>query len=108
MYSYRKWAPSRKLEEMTLGQFTDELRLQGDVRALVFTVEGPGLRAVEEILLGDELSFDSLRRQIKKVIRGQLMGRSADAPLIFEMDIEPVRGESTGGEDEVDDADFVI
>jgi len=93
---------------MTLSQFTDELRLQGDVRALVFTVEGPGLRAVEEILLGDEFSFNSLRRQIKKVIRGELIGRSADAPLIFEMDIEPVRDDSTGGEEEVDDADFVI
>lgn len=116
VYSYRKWTPSRKLEETTFAEFMDELRLQGggaDVRGLVFTVEGPGLRAVEEIRRGDELGFDSLRRQLKKVIRGQLAGRGGarggDAPpLIFEMEIEPVRGESAVGEEDVDDEDFVI
>lgn len=108
VHSYRKWTPARKLEEMTFAELMDELRLHENVHGLKFTVEGPGLRAVEELHRGDELGFDSMCRQIKKLIRGQLTKRPANAPLLFEVDIDPIGGELAGSEDEVRVADFVI
>jgi hypothetical protein len=87
----------------------EELHLKEDVKGLMFTVEGPGLKAVEEIRRDDETGFDSLRRQIKKVIRGQLASRGVPGPpLVFEMEIEPMRGEAARGNEESDDEDFVI
>lgn len=109
VYSYRKFTPSRKLEETSFREFVDEFKLPREASSFVFTVEGPGLRAIEDISSGDEVSFDALRRQIKKAIRSQLAGRAAKTPLIFEMEVEPITGESAAREEEVDDdTDFII
>lgn len=109
IYSYRNWRPSRKLEETTLGEFINELGLQGDVEGLLFTVEGPGMKATEKIPRNDETGFEAFIRQIKKVIRVQLgRQRGSDSTLVFELEIEPMRSDAFKGEEEFDDEDFII
>ncbi|KAI1079008.1 hypothetical protein F5B20DRAFT_189652 [Whalleya microplaca] len=109
VFSSQKWKPSRKLEEMSFRQFMEELPLGGALRGLILTVEGPGLRAVEEIPQGDETGFDSLIKLIKRAIRGQLGHRGTSVPpLVYEIEIEPMRSDDAMAHVEVDDEDFTI
>ncbi|KAM0813072.1 hypothetical protein AB5N19_13063 [Seiridium cardinale] len=108
IYSYRSWNPARKLEETSLAQIIEELGLAADAKGIVFTAEGPNFRAVEEVLRDDEIRFSSFIKQIKRAIRGLLMsGRGVNSPIVFDMEIEPMRGDSTKGDEEFDD-DFTI
>ncbi|KAK9414764.1 hypothetical protein SUNI508_10882 [Seiridium unicorne] len=108
IYSYRSWNPTRKLEETSLAQIIEELGLAADAKGIIFTAEGPNFRAVEEVLRDDEIRFSSFIKQIKRAIRGLLMsGRGVNSPIVFDMEIEPMRGDSTKGDEEFDD-DFTI
>ncbi|KAJ2977223.1 hypothetical protein NUW58_g7877 [Xylaria curta] len=108
--SYRKWRPARKLEETTFGQFIDEVTDEKDAKGLFFTVEGPGLKTAEEIRRGDELEFDSLRRLIKRTIKGQLGNRGPSSPpLVYEIEVELVRNSTVVSHVEIDEEeDFMI
>jgi hypothetical protein len=108
IYSYKTWNPTRKLEETSLELIIEELGLTADVRGIIFTVEGPNFRAVEELLRDNETGFSSFVRQIKRVIRGLLTaGRGINSPLVFEMELEPIRGGDAQNDEEFDD-DFTI
>lgn len=107
-FSYRLWYPTRKLEETTLGQFVDDLGLAGDAKGVIFTVEGPNFQAEEQLFRDDEIRFAAFVRQIKRAIRVSLgNGQGIDAPLVFEVEIEPMQALSLRGYEEYDD-DFVI
>ncbi|KAI1864402.1 uncharacterized protein JN550_008959 [Neoarthrinium moseri] len=108
IYSYRSWTPTWKLEQTTLGQIIAELDLAADARGVIFTVEGPGFRAVEEFLRADENRFTVFVKQIKRVVRSQLAsGKGVESPLTFEIEIEPMQADTAGSDDEYDD-DFTI
>ncbi|RYP65280.1 hypothetical protein DL769_006359 [Monosporascus sp. CRB-8-3] len=110
VFSYKNWKPTRKLEETSLQQFLDELPLEGDVKGLLFIVEGPGLKAEQQILRGEETEFGSMIKQIKKAIRAEL-GTSRkyhDHPLVIEMEIEPIKGGEIFEEHEEFEEDFTI
>ncbi|RYP31159.1 hypothetical protein DL767_005912 [Monosporascus sp. MG133] len=110
VFSYKNWKPTRKLEETSLQQFLDELPLEGDVKGLLFIVEGPGLKAEQQILRGEETEFGSMIKQIKKAIRAELgiSRKYYDHPLVIEMEIEPIkRGEVLEVREEFEE-DFTI
>ncbi|RYP03867.1 hypothetical protein DL764_004846 [Monosporascus ibericus] len=110
VFSYKNWKPTRKLEETSLQQFLDELPLEGDVKGLLFIVEGPGLKAEQQILRGEETEFGSMIKQIKKAIRSEL-GTSRkyyDHPLVIEMEIEPIKGGEVLDVQEEFEEDFTI
>ncbi|RYP71689.1 hypothetical protein DL771_004640 [Monosporascus sp. 5C6A] len=110
VFSYKNWKPTRKLEETSLQQFLDELPLEGDVKGLLFIVEGPGLKAEQQILRGEETEFGSMIKQIKKAIRTELgiSRKYHDRPLVIEMEIEPIKGGEILEEHEEFEDDFTI
>ncbi|KAH8646324.1 hypothetical protein BX600DRAFT_519147 [Xylariales sp. PMI_506] len=118
IYSYRSWTPTRPLEETTLQQITEELKVTGLNAAakgdaggggLIFTVEGPSFKAEERIPSNSESGFTAFVRQVRKAVKGLLAaGYGRDAPLVFEIEIEPMCMFDSMEKDEFDDDDFVI
>lgn len=104
IYSYRSLNPTWKLEKTSLAQMIEELGLAADVRGLIFTVEGPSFRAVEEILRDNETGFDAFVRQVKKAIKAMRTNR---LDIVIEMEIEAIQGDDMKRDEEFDD-DFTI
>jgi hypothetical protein len=99
------------LEEMTFHDFVEEVNLGRQVKGLVITIEGPGLKAVEQILRDDEKGFEAMRHRFKKAIRNQRSNRipSESSPLAYDIEIEAMSGDGTqSSEVDDDDDDFMI
>ena len=108
VYQSKGWHPKGKFQEKSLRELLTELPLEGTINGLAFTLEGPGLHIEEQIDGEDENRFENMKRHFNKQIRACLTNcAQSKTPLLIEMEIEPLRGESVqGGNDEIDNADI--
>jgi hypothetical protein len=104
IYMSKTWNPKGKFQDKSLSELIEELPLEGDVKGLVFTLEGPNMNVEEEIYRGDEGRFEAMKRHFNRLIRARLGSRDdSSSDLILEIEIEPLRDKSESGEDEDDD-----
>ena len=107
VYLCKGWHPKGKFQEKSLRELLTELPLEGTVKGLAFTLEGPGLHIEEQIDGEDENRFEIMKKHFNKQIRACLAScAQSKTPLLIEIEIEPLRGESVQGNDEIDDADI--
>lgn len=107
VYLCKGWYPKGKFQDKTLRELLTELPLEGTINGLTFTLEGPGFHIEQQIDGEDENRFEIMKRHFNKQIRACVVNcAQSKTPLLIEMEIEPLRGESVQGNDEIDDADF--
>lgn len=101
VYSARGWTPNLEFGNIGFHEVVAELALRqkdcdmhNQLVGFLLTVEGPGLYYVAEVSSND-LTFKCRQKHILKVIKGQLRGSSTTGPLVYEVDIEPIRSEKT-------------
>lgn len=96
------WHPKGMFEQISLRELLTDLPIEGTVQSLNFTLEGPGMRIVEWTDADDDATFDYIKRLFGKKIRAHIVnGARSEKPLLFEIEIEPIRG----GSIQVDDGD---
>ncbi|KAI0973548.1 hypothetical protein F4678DRAFT_403462 [Xylaria arbuscula] len=108
--SFRRWYPTRKLEETTSTQFMDELATRDDAKGLAFRVEVNEISIVEEIRRGNEFEFDQLRKLIKRAVKEELGSRElADShPLACVIEVEPIMNDDATSIAQIDEEDFTF
>jgi hypothetical protein len=103
VYESKGWQPEGNFQEKTLLQLLRQLPLHGDIKGLIFTLEGPGLKMEQRIDSEDESGFETMKRRFSKMMRVSLASHSdTEKVLIFEIEIESLKEEAiaAGGEDE--------
>jgi hypothetical protein len=109
IYTSKIWNPKGKFQEKSLRELMEELPLEGDIKGLVFTLEGPGMSVEEPIYRGEEGRFDEMKRHFNKLIRACLANcADSSSGLFLGIEIEPLRDEGTTckEEDEVGAIDW--
>jgi hypothetical protein len=92
-----------------LPEVLGKLSLDRNVKRLCFTIEGPDLKAVEELLRGDETRFQSIIRHLKNVIEGQITTqKQPDCDFVYEMELEAIREQRTNKHQEIDTLELAI
>ena len=74
------WQPRGRFQDKSLADLIEELPFDDstDVRGLVFTIDLPGMQAVERILRDNEDGFESMKRLINRSIRDWFTRRRMD------------------------------
>ncbi|KAF2496206.1 hypothetical protein BU16DRAFT_561040 [Lophium mytilinum] len=108
IYQTKGWQPKGKFQDKTLAEVFLELLLDENVHGIVFTLEGPGCRREgDPIDRDDEMSFESLKRMFNKQIRACVASHAGNSkPMLFEVEIEPLKGEEVPKGVEADEADI--
>ncbi|KAF2813326.1 uncharacterized protein BDZ99DRAFT_253876 [Mytilinidion resinicola] len=103
------WQPKGKFQDKTLANVFHELELDENVHGLVFTLEGPGCRSEGgQIDRDDEVSFEGMKRMFNKQIRACVASHASNSkPLLFEFEIEPLKGEEPARGPEAEEEDFI-
>lgn len=108
------WQPRGRFQDKSLAELVEELPFDdpADVRGLVFTIDLPGMQAVEHILRENEDGFESMKRLINKSIRDWFTRRrrsaedTGPARLVIDVFIETMGDENKEGIDKGDDLDM--
>ncbi|KAI1295298.1 hypothetical protein F5Y03DRAFT_371925 [Xylaria venustula] len=108
--SFRRWYPTRKLEETTSTQFMDELATRDDAKGLTFKVEVNEISIVEDITRGNEFEFDQLRKLIRRAVKEELGRREQtdSHPLACVIEIEPITNDDATSMAQIDEEDFTF
>jgi hypothetical protein len=87
----RAWNPKGKFQDLSLRMLVEELGFEGKATGFIFSIEAPGLKAIEEIP-NDELQFEAMKRYLNKQIWVWLATRHGSTePPPVEMEIEVLR-----------------
>ena len=107
-YLCKGWQPKGKFQDKSLSELLTELPVQGTFEGLAFALEGPGMRYEEEIKVGDDNRFENMKKYFLKNIKACLGNAHDKKPLIFEVEIEPMREGNVQVENEIEDADIIF
>ncbi|KAF2496209.1 hypothetical protein BU16DRAFT_370277 [Lophium mytilinum] len=108
--STKNWYPEGNFQDMTLAQLFLELELDANVCGLVFSLEGPNLRHKGGLIdRGDEAKFQVMKRNLNRWVNVCSDNhRGSGEPLDLYVDIEIVRDEEEGLDEETEDEDEEI
>jgi hypothetical protein len=113
IYRCKGWTPEGRFRDKTLQELLNELPINGDadgIEGLLFTLDGPGLKAEQYLALGGDDRFEVMKKHFEKLIQSCVSTRKKYRDsFIFEMEIEPVRKddkEKNEDEPEIELADW--
>jgi hypothetical protein len=100
-FKIKGWDPPAELDKISLSQFIAALPIPDRAHGLHLRIEGPGITAEQEILLGQDNRLVIFVNTIKRYIRDYIKThRDADRILCYAVEIEEWASEQLSENDE--------